>query len=649
MSSAKPDRSQAKPPSKRRLRGYAFDPSLSVDPNTRGINHVTYAVRWEELRPGPVGEYLEVMDHDPLSGRFYEPVDLGQPALLATDGLPPSGTDPQFHQQMVYAVAMTTIENFEKALGRRVLWAPHETGGAHQFVQRLRIHPHAVRAANAYYSPSMKALLFGYFRADESSGSHPPGAIVFNCLSHDVIAHETTHALLDGMHRRYLEPTHPDVLAFHEAFADVVALFQRFANAAVLRHTIARTRGFFRQENLLAELAQEFGRAVGREGALRSAVGSKPDPLALEDHLEPHGRGAILVAAIFEAFNTVYDTRAERLMRLATGGSGILAPGALPEILIDHLAEEAAKTAKQFLSICIRALDYCPPVAITFGDYLRALITADRDMVPEDELGYRVAIIHAFRSWGIFANGVTDLSEESIAWPQAAPAGAYDADWMRERLLHTPDWFRYETDRKDIFGKSLGAAAHFHDDLLFHVLDAAIHQRAARATTAKRAARRNALHAELKKKLKEQGTKGLDHTMAFAEYCGIVLDPAKANKLPGLKMDDAGLPSFQVHHFRTAFRARPDGSIMDQLILSITQSRQVELPDGLGTFTFHGGATLIIDLGTLEMCHCIRFPIDDEERLREQREHLLQRIAQGGGRPLQQAEPFAFLHQPHHH
>jgi hypothetical protein len=79
MSSAKPDRSQAKPPSKRRLRGYAFDPSLSVDPNTRGINHVTYAVRWEELRPGPVGEYLEVMDHDPLSGRFYEPVTWASP------------------------------------------------------------------------------------------------------------------------------------------------------------------------------------------------------------------------------------------------------------------------------------------------------------------------------------------------------------------------------------------------------------------------------------------------------------------------------------------------------------------------------------------------------------------------------------------
>ena len=45
--------------------------------------------------------------------------------------------------------------------------------------------------------------------------------------------------------------------------------------------------------------------------------------------------------------------------------------------------------------MCIRALDYCPPVDITFGEYLRALITADADLVPDDDRGYRVAMIGA--------------------------------------------------------------------------------------------------------------------------------------------------------------------------------------------------------------------------------------------------------------
>ena len=49
--------------------------------------------------------------------------------------------------------------------------------------------------------------------------------------------------------------------------------------------------------------------------------------------------------------------------------------GDLPGPLADKLAEEASRTAEQFFVICARALDYCPPVDITFGDFLRAILT----------------------------------------------------------------------------------------------------------------------------------------------------------------------------------------------------------------------------------------------------------------------------------
>src|SRR3974377_1407123 len=89
------------------------------------------------------------------------------------------------------------------------------------FLPRLRVHPHALREANAYYSPDKLALLFGYFNAnDENTGEQRPGGVVFSCLSHDIVAHETTHALLDGMFKDFVVPTNPDVLAFHEGFAD---------------------------------------------------------------------------------------------------------------------------------------------------------------------------------------------------------------------------------------------------------------------------------------------------------------------------------------------------------------------------------------------------------------------------------------------
>src|SRR5215218_7677234 len=108
----------------RKLRGYAFDPSLSLKIDTATINDLVYKVRWEDdLLAGPKGEYLEVIDYDPTVKKFYCPVELNDPHLLAQDGLAPSESNPLFHQQMVYAVAMTTIANFEKALGRPVLWS----------------------------------------------------------------------------------------------------------------------------------------------------------------------------------------------------------------------------------------------------------------------------------------------------------------------------------------------------------------------------------------------------------------------------------------------------------------------------------------------------------------------------------------------
>ncbi|MEZ5302363.1 MAG: hypothetical protein R3F11_17280 [Verrucomicrobiales bacterium] len=50
---------------------------------------------------------------------------------------------------------------------------------------------------------------------------------------------------------------------------------------------------------------------------------------------------------------------------------------------------------------------------LTFGDYLRALITADMDTVPDDDRNYRVAFIQAFRSRGIYPDDVRTLSPGS--------------------------------------------------------------------------------------------------------------------------------------------------------------------------------------------------------------------------------------------
>ena len=70
--------------------------------------------------------------------------------------------------------------------------------------------------------------------------------LIFTALSHDVIAHETTHALLDGLRSSFAVPTNPDVLAFHEGFADLVALFLHFSYPGVVEQAIRDSRGAHR-------------------------------------------------------------------------------------------------------------------------------------------------------------------------------------------------------------------------------------------------------------------------------------------------------------------------------------------------------------------------------------------------------------------
>ena len=149
------------------------------------------------------GEYIAVTD-DPAYGK----VDLNEPRVLAQDGFSPSEGNPQFHQQMTYAVAMTTIEHFERAIGRRVLWrAGMNLGEAgrvdSKYTQRLSIEPHAFAQENAFYDPRTVSLRFGYFKAAANDPSdHVPGIRTHVPLD-DIVAHETTHAILDGMHRRF--------------------------------------------------------------------------------------------------------------------------------------------------------------------------------------------------------------------------------------------------------------------------------------------------------------------------------------------------------------------------------------------------------------------------------------------------------------
>jgi hypothetical protein len=600
-----------KMPPHRPLKVYAFDPTRG---RTLG-NYMTINTPYERLQPGPVGKYLEVIDYDANNKCYYQPVNLDDPWVILGDGLDPSESNAQFHQQMVYAVASEMIARFESALGRSIKWSfgrwkradrkEDEEEEEDYSLIRLRIFPHGMQDANAYYSDDLGALVFGYFPATEAdSGRNLPGQTIFTCLSHDIIAHETAHALVDSQKDFFMEPTSADALAFHEAFADIVALFQHFMFKEPLQEMIRRTGGqIFRDivgpenrpgkngplfqaelttDNPLVALAVQFGEAMGMRKALRSALGTPPNSKDLEKYFEPHKRGSILVAAVFDAFFSIYVRRTSDLMRIArSGGTSGLSDDLHPD-LVNRLAETATKTATHFLNICIRALDYCPPVDILFGDFLRAMITSDHDLFPDDRYGYRAALIDAFRSRGIVPENVNSYSEESLLWCPPEVTGTDDDDLL----------LRCEGLRFDVF---------------------------------------NAEDKEYVKALQKKNAIIL-HQFAVknAKKLGLSTDP-------DLKI--------WVGSFHEMHRMSDDGKLMFDIVVEFTQRREKVPLDPVDpnspTFTFRGGTTLILNQNgwvryAIKKSICDKKDDDNNNnniRLKRQRDYLLMRQSEMGLAP----------------
>jgi hypothetical protein len=390
-------------PNTRRLTIVAQDPSVRLGGR---ILTAEVEVPAEALEPGPRGYRVHVIDYDAAADVLFTPAvlppvpDLGAPrdgaVARAEAGAPVSDAallaDPGFHAQNVYAIVMRTLARFEFALGRRLPWG----SDGHQ----LHVAPHAFADANAFYARADRAIFFGYF-------PDAAGQTIFTCLSHDVVAHETTHAILDGLRSRYMEPSSPDQAAFHEGLADIVALLSVFSLRDVVGAMLdlkdggeplisaERVTREALADSVLLGLAEQMGQALStvRGQALRRSVLLKPtgDNVAEPRFQEAHVRGELLVAAMMNAFLDIWEARLAKI--------GTIAEGKRDRSLV---VEQGATVADHLLTIAIRAIDYCPPTDLTFGDYLSAMLTIDREVVPDDSrFGYRQALLKNFRDFGI--------------------------------------------------------------------------------------------------------------------------------------------------------------------------------------------------------------------------------------------------------
>ena len=213
--------------------------------------------------------------------------------------------------------------------------------------------------------------------------------------------------------------------AFHEGFADIVAVFQRLSFRDLVQRALQDGQGDIRKSRPLSDIAAQFGQGLGSGKALRTALESETK---IQDVKEEHALGAVLVAAIFEGFYSTFERRTADLIRIATGGTGVLPQGALHPDLVTRLSGECVRIAQSVLTMCIRAFDYLPPADVTFGAFLRALVTADWELNPLDEFGVRAALIEACRRRGIFAAEAGSLAVNALLLDVAS-----DSEWSKHK------------------------------------------------------------------------------------------------------------------------------------------------------------------------------------------------------------------------
>jgi len=388
-----------------------------------------------------------VVDYDAGKGQYRGAHDLESPEPGKwRNGRPSIVGDFRFHAQNAYALVMKTLARFEFALGRRVGWS----FGVHQ----LKVAPNGIMDANAFYSRGVEGLVFGYFPG--GGGKH-----VYTCLSHDIVVHETTHALLDALRERYMDPSGPDQAGFHEGFADVIALLSVYSQVELVAELLGR--GAKRRTSLsdkeirpgalrrtaLFGLAEQMGREMDavRGDALRRSAEMKPSGKWMTDpeFEEPHHRGEILVAAVMNGFLEAWTARLQAAK----------AEGQTMHV-VRRVAEEGSDIAAALITMWIRALDYMPPVHLEFGDALSAAITADSEVRPDDSrYRLRAHMLKSFAAYGIKPSATR--ADEPGAWPREAGRMRYERVRFESMRTEKDEVFRFMWDNREALELRAGA------------------------------------------------------------------------------------------------------------------------------------------------------------------------------------------------
>ncbi|MEM6792901.1 MAG: hypothetical protein AAF725_02910, partial [Acidobacteriota bacterium] len=435
-------------------------PTIVQDPASTEIAGKTenFEVREDEedvFLDGPVSRRVAVIDFDektglPRPGVVFEPPAPGRTLAGYPLADPHDYTARDFNAVSVFATVLRTLRLFESAdcLGRRLEWG---FGGP-----QLLVVPRAGLRANAFYSRDSRSLQFFFF---PSSVPEHEGRTIYTSLSHDIVAHETGHAILDGIAPDLYDALTPQSLALHEAIADLTALLMAYGSRTLAASVLEKTRGSIDRPSDFSWLAEEFASAKdgGRSGYLRSLDNQKTFDSEdrsrdahgrrnfVRERADPHRQSQVLTGALYPAMLALFD-HYRQAEQEETGKTSYSVSG-----------KALAVAAQHFKRVVLRGLDYLPPGEVSFADYARAILASDEAYYASDRPAVRQQIRDELVRRRVVASA-RDLEVATNVDPEEHPSiGELDLD----RLVES-DWAAYDfVDRhRELLGVPPGVPFH---------------------------------------------------------------------------------------------------------------------------------------------------------------------------------------------
>jgi hypothetical protein len=242
-------------------------------------------------------------------------------------------------------------------------------------------------------------------------------------------------------------------------------------------------------------------------------------------------------------------------------------------------------------------------VDLRFGEYLRALITADTELSPTDKWSYRNAFVQGFFRRGIYPTDATNLSPKHLCWEP--PCFELPLDSILSQLTFRWD---YRLNRRIAFDLSRQNALKVHQWISEELSDDMIQQ------------------------------------------LGIIR-LQKGSVVPwqfdGTDCDGI-LHNFEVHSVRSIRRTGPGPESIQQFSIVI-EIIQTWVANDTGR-KFRGGSTLLIDMSTRKLKYLIRKRTGQLQRIADQNNYLSKLAADNPevkhfGIDSLNREPFAMTHR----